>query len=155
MLPGSRMLVLQGIPDFRRTNGRRYPLGCCLSIVACAVLAGCKGVRECAEFASTLKQKQLEALRSWKNPKTGRYESPCFTTLWRTVSGVDPVQFEDEVTTWFRDEQLAVDAIAIDGKALRATVQNEDGGAFAVSALNHVSSPLFSLSNSPTAKIRR
>lgn len=147
--------VLQGLPDSRRTNARRYPLGCCLSIVACAVLAGCKGVRECAEFADTLTKTQLKALRSWKNPKTGKYESPCYTTLWRTVSGVDPEQFEDEVTAWFRDENLPVDAIAIDGKALRATLQNEDGGAFAVSAVNHAGSPLFWLRNSPTAKVKK
>ncbi len=35
--------ALQALPDPRRAQGLRYPIGCCLSILACAVLAGCKG----------------------------------------------------------------------------------------------------------------
>ena len=147
--------VLQSLPDERRTNGRRYPLGCCLSIVVCAVLAGCEGMRECAEFAATLTQTQLRALRSWKNPKTGLYEAPRTTTLWRTTAGVDARLLEDRVTAWFRDEAIAVGAIAIDGKALRATLHNEDGGAFVVNAVNHRNSPLSSPKNSLTAKARK
>jgi hypothetical protein len=146
--------VLQALPDWRRTNGRRYPLGCCLSIMVCAVLAGCKSIDECAEFADTLTRTQLRALRCWKNPKTGEYKAPGRTTLWRVTAGVDAVQFEDQVTAWFRDRDMPLEALAIDGKALRATLHNEDGGAFAVSAVNHAGTPLFSLSSSPTAKAR-
>jgi hypothetical protein len=166
-LPGKRVAVrlgtgglhslfehLQCIPEFRRTNGRRYPVGCCLSIVVCALLAGQKTIEQCAEFASALTQAQLRALRSWKNPKTGRYEWPRPTTLWRVTSGVDAELFEDKVARWMAARDMPLEAIAIDGKALRATLENGDGGSFAVNALNHSgSSPLF-CSSSPTAKVR-
>jgi hypothetical protein len=148
----SLFMVLQSLPDPRRTNGRRYPLGCCLSLVAAAVMAGCEGLRECAEFAGNLTQTQLEALRSWKNPKTGRYEAPNHVTLWRIVSSVDADEFERVVNQWFRDEGLDPEAIALDGKALRATAQNEDGGSYAVSAASHPGTPLFSISSSLTPR---
>lgn len=145
---------LQSIPDSRRTNGRRYPIGCCLSIVVCAYLAGCKSLEECAEFADGLTQPQLRALRSWRNPKTGRYEAPRATTLWRVTSGVDAELFENKINAWATDLSIPLEAIAIDGKALRATLENEDGGAFAVNALNHSGSSPFFSSSSPTVKDR-
>ena len=65
--------ALQSIPDWRRTNGRQYPLGCCLSLLVCGYLAGCETLEQYEEFASTLTQPQLRALRSWRTPKTGRH----------------------------------------------------------------------------------
>jgi hypothetical protein len=166
-LPGKRVAVrlgtnglgtlfekLQSIPDFRRTNGRRYPIGCCLSVVVCAFLAGCKTIEECAEFADGLTQPQLRALRSWRNPKTGRYEAPRATTLWRVTAGVDAELFENKVNAWTTDLDMPLEALAIDGKALRATLENGDGGAFAVNALNHSGSSPFFCSSSRTGKDR-
>ena len=141
----SLLVALRQIDDPRGGQGKRYPLCCCLAIVVCAVLAGCKGMRDCAQFAANLTQKQREALRSWRHPQTGRYEVPKYVTLWRTVKDLDAGQFEATVTQWFRDEQRLPEALAIDGKVLRATLLNEDGGAAAVSAVSHPGSPLFSL----------
>jgi len=146
--------ALQSLPDWRRTNGRRYPLGCCLAMMVCAHLAGCETLEQCEEFAATLTQRQLQALRSWRNPKTSRYEAPGKTTFFRIASGVDVELFEQTVNAWLSDADMSLEAIAIDGKALRATLLNEDGGAFAVNAVNHSgSSPLF-CSSSPTARGR-
>lgn len=135
---------LQRITDTRKGQGKLHPIGACLSIVACAVLAGCEGLRECAEFAADLPQKQLEALRVWRNPKTGKYVAPAHTTLWRVVSSVDAEEFESEINSWLTDTAPFPEAIAIDGKVLRATMQNEEGGICAISAVSHSSSPLFS-----------
>ncbi len=144
----SLFTVLHQVTDPRKRKGKRYPLGACLSIVSCAVLAGCKGVREWGEFGSTLPQKQLEALRTWKNPKTGKYVAPGYGTLWRVISGIDSLEVEQIVNQWFTDEGHLPEALAIDGKALRATLHNEDGGAFAVSAVSHSGTPFFSINNS-------
>ena len=144
----------QDIPDFRRTNGRRYPVACCLSIMVCAHLAGCKTIEECAEFAAGLTQPQLRALRSWRNPKTNRYKAPGETTLWRVVAGVDAELFEEKASAWATDNSMSLEAIAIDGKAIRATQENEDGGSFVVNALNHSGSSPFFSSNLPMAKDR-
>jgi hypothetical protein len=146
---------LQQIRDPRGGQGKRHPLGCCLSLVACAVLAGCKGLRECATFADALTQPQLAALRCWKSPRTGRYVAPKYSTLWRTVAGIDAVEFERTVNQWFQDEGLLPEAIAIDGKTLRATVLNEEGESCAVSAVSHQGTPLFSTRFSLTRRARR
>jgi len=151
----SLFMTLQALPDPRRRQALRYPLGCCLSILTCAVLAGCKGVRECAEFADTLTQPQLDALRSWRNPKTGRFEAPGFTTLWRVANAVDAHQFEQTVTQWFRDEDRLPEAIALDGKVLRGTLLNEDGGSCVVSAVSHQGSLFFSIRSSLSRKEKR
>lgn len=151
----SLFTTLQAIRDPRGGQGKRYPLGCCLSLVACAVLAGCKGLRECATFAAALTQPQLDALRCWKSPRTGRYVAPKYGTLWRTVSGIDAVEFERTVNQWFRDEGLHPEAVAIDGKTLRATLLNEEGESCAVSAISHRGTPLFSTRSSLTRKAKR
>lgn len=147
--------ALHRLPDWRRTNGRQYPLGCCLSILMCGYLAGCKTLSEYEEFGASLTQPQLRALRSWKNPRTNRYEAPKKTTLWRIGAGVDAELFEQTVNGWLRDADMSLEAIAIDGKALRATLNNKDGGSYAVNAVNHRgTAPLF-CSSSRTAKVRK
>ena len=146
--------ALWKIPDWRRTNGRQYPLACCLSLLLCGYLAGCGTLEQYEEFGATLTQLQLRALRSWRNPKTRRYEAPRKTTLWRIATGVDIELFEKTVNAWLSDPSLSLDAIAVDGKALRATVDNKDGGSFAVNALNHRGSAPFFCRNTPRAKVR-
>ena len=136
--------VLRSMPDPRRRQGRRYSMSCCLSILTCAILAGCKSVRECAEFAGTLPQRQLRALRSWRHPETRRYEAPNHSTLWRVASAVDTNLFEERLNKWFRDENYLPEAIALDGKTLRGTLLNEDGGSCVISAVSHDGSPFFS-----------
>jgi hypothetical protein len=151
----SLFMALQALPDPRRAQGRRYPLGCVLSILTCGVLAGCKGIAECAEFAATLTQTQLEALRSWYDRKAGRYEAPSAVTLWRVASRVDADLFGQTANQWFRDEQRLPEAVALDGKTLRATLHNEDGTSCVVTAASHDGSPFFSISCSPNRPERK
>ncbi|NOY75700.1 MAG: DUF4338 domain-containing protein [Kiritimatiellaeota bacterium] len=147
--------VLEELPDSRRAQGRRYSMGCCLSILTCAILAGCKGLRECAEFAGTLPQKQLQALRAWRDPKTNRWRSPNYVTLWRVATAVDTELFEETLNKWFRGEGLTPEAIALDGKTLRGTLLNEDGGSCVVSAVSHDGSPFFSDKRSLSRKVKK
>jgi len=151
----SLFTALHQINDPRGGQGKRYPLGCCLSILVCAVLAGCKGVRECAQFAANLTQLQLQVLRCWRHPRTGRYEAPKYNTLWRVARDIDAEQFEHTVRQWSRDEKCLPTALALDGKVLRATLQNEDGAAAAVSVASHPGSPLFSVRSSLPQRARR
>ncbi|MDV7391399.1 DUF4338 domain-containing protein, partial [Arthrospira platensis SPKY1] len=44
----------QSLSDPRGRKGRRYPMGCLLTIAACAVLAGTQGYEAIADFASHL-----------------------------------------------------------------------------------------------------
>jgi hypothetical protein len=147
--------ALQEVPDPRSRKGAMYPLASCLAILFCAQLAGCEGMRECAEFAASLRQCHLEALRFRRNRRTGRYEAPKYVTLWRVAAMVDAAAFERVVTQWVNAEGICLEAIALDGKALRATRENEDGGSFVVSAISHSGTPFFSISSSPQARARR
>jgi len=151
----SLFTVLRKLPDSRRSQGRRYSMGCCLSILTCAILAGCKGLRECAEFAGTLPQKQLKALRAWRDPETRRHQAPNYVTLWRVATAVDTDLFEKTLNKWFRDEGHSPEAIALDGKTLRGTLLNEGGGSCVVSAVSHNGSPFFSNKRSRNQKVKK
>lgn len=134
---------LHGLNDFRRAGSRRYPLGTCLALVVCGVMAGRLTMRECAEMAKGFNQRQRGALRCWRNPKTKRYETPSYGTLWRVLNGTDAEAFETAVSRWFNDVENLPKAFAIDGKVLRATLLNKDGGVCAVSAVPHASHDAF------------
>ncbi len=129
--------IFKKLPDARRTQGRRHSQACCLAVLLCSVLAGCKGVRECAEFAKSLTQAQLRSLRAWRNRKTGKHLPPSAATLWRTAQAMDAEAFETAANEWFNSMGVAPEAIALDGKALRGTLLNENGGDCAVSAIAH------------------
>ena len=151
----SLFTALQQIDDPRGGQGKRYPLPYCLALLVCAVLAGCKGLRECAQFGANLTQKQREALGAWRDTRTDRYEAPKYVALWRIARDLDARQFEQTVNQWFRDEHRPPEALAIDGKVLRATLLNADGGLAAVSAVSHPGSPLFSLRFSRPLRARK
>jgi len=139
----SLFTAFKKLPDSRRGEGKRYSIPCCFSIILCAVLAGCKGVRECAEFANSLSQPQLRALKSWRNKQNGKFMAPTATTLWRVAEAMDPIAFETVANEWFRNENIDPEAIAIDGKTLRGTLLNENGGDCAVSAVSHDNKDFF------------
>jgi len=143
---------LNTIPDKRGWRGRRYPLACGLAIVVTGNLAGCQGLRECAEMAGCMTQAQLNAIRAWRNPKTGRREAPKHVTLWRMIRGVSAEVLEETLVGWLTTDMPTPGAIAIDGKALRATLKNADGGHHVVSAVAHAQAPLFSPKKSPRQK---
>ena len=129
---------LRAITDYRGKQGRRHSLASCLSIVVCGILAGSKGLSECAELGNSLNQRQRQALMTRYNWITGQYEVPSHTTLWRTVAGTDPQEFETIVGKWFHQQKNELPkAISIDGKALRGTLDENQKGHYAVSAVPH------------------
>jgi len=129
---------LKTITDPRRRKGRRHTLASCLSVVVCGTLAGCDGLTECAELADSLNQPQRRALRTRYNLYTKKYEVPSYSTLWRTLAGTDPEEFEYVVKQWICQQQPKLpEAISIDGKALRATLDKNQKGHYVVSAVPH------------------
>ncbi|MCF6176886.1 MAG: transposase family protein [Victivallaceae bacterium] len=90
----SLFTAFKKLPGVRRGEGKRYSIPCCFSIILCAVLASCKGVRECTEFTENLSQPQLRALKSWRNKKTGKFTAPPATTFGRVAEAMEPVAFK-------------------------------------------------------------
>jgi len=135
---------LRTIQDHRSRKGRQFPLATCLAIVVCGTLAGCKGLSECAELAKSLNHAQRQALQTWYKWKKRRYEVPSHTTLWRVIAGTDPIEFERVVKNWFNQEKEELpEAICIDGKALRATLDENQKGHYIVSAIAQDSNNFF------------
>ena len=129
---------LNTITDSRRRKGRRHNLASCLAVVACGTLAGCEGLTECAELAANLNQPQRQALRTRYNLNTRKYEVPSYSTLWRTIARTDPEEFEYVVKQWICQQHSKLpEAISIDGKALRATLDKNQKGHYVVSAVPH------------------
>jgi len=132
---GSLFDTLREFDGTSRQKGQRYLRSSCLAVLFCGIFAGCKGVRECVEFASSFSQPQLKALRLWRDPRTKRCKVPSHVTLWRAVAGTNPEEFEQRVLEWFNSSMGGgVELIHIDGKALRATLDENQTGTFLVSA---------------------
>jgi len=116
------------VPDPRAVRGRRYPIGCLLSIAACAILAGAQGYEAIADYASHLTQPQRRTLRCWKR-RNGRYDAPCATTFWELFNAIDPAELDRTVCRVLKELQgERPEAIAVDGKTVRSTRPDAEHG---------------------------
>lgn len=112
--------------DPRAVRGRRYPLGCLLSIAACAVLAGAQGYEAIADYAAHLTQPQRRALRCRKR-RNGTYDAPSTTTFWELLNKIDTDELDQVVCGALRELQGGrPEAIAVDGKTIRSTRPDEN-----------------------------
>tara|TARA_B110000438_G_C15747630_1_gene621458 strand:- start:71 stop:1213 length:1143 start_codon:yes stop_codon:yes gene_type:complete len=148
---GNLLQAMKEIKDERGRKGRRHNLASTLALIVCGTLAGAKGLSECAELILNLRQPQLRALQVWRNPITKKYKAPSHSALHRILSGVDPIEFENVFLKWFNSQADKLpDAIAIDGKALRASFDENYEGVHVVSAISHDKTPFLPKRQSKT-----
>ena len=124
---GNLIGVLLRIPDPRGRQGRQYPLVCVLGIAICATLAGARGWKAMAEFASRLNERQRKRLACPKNPKTQGRPVPGERVFRVLLSMIDPEVIDKALEPWLATlyrGQKGLQAIAIDGKTLRAAQAN-------------------------------
>ncbi len=73
------------IPEFRRKQALAYPIAGMLALIAMAVFSGVtRGYEDLADYAATLSQGQLRALKFRLDPHTRRVRCPkrsCFATV--------------------------------------------------------------------------
>jgi hypothetical protein len=110
------------LPEFRRKQGLGYPLAGLLALVAMAVFSGvAKGYEDLADYAATLSQAQLRALRFRTERHTNRVRCPGRTTFQRILTGVDAQVLERVLLLW--QAQVLGPAqdrlVILDGKELR------------------------------------
>lgn len=108
---------LNGLPDVRRTKGRRHRLASTLTICALATLCGARGTRAIADFGGYLTRTQLRLLRAYRNPSTGEYEPPSEPTIRRMLKRVPAAAFDAAVMGWMQ----AKDPLAVDGKTVKGS----------------------------------
>jgi len=114
---------LARIPEYRSSHALGYPLAGLLTLIAVATFCGVvRGKKDLAQFASTLSQAQMRALRFRRRPKhNGKLSPPGVTTFFRIFNEVDEVALELALLAW-QDQVLGPvqdTIIAVDGKKLR------------------------------------
>lgn len=116
--------VLTDIPDFRQSQGKRYPLPAILSLAVAAILCGYKSYSAIAEWGRHYGRHLVEAL-GFANATT-----PCASTLHTIFRRLDKTALEACLRQWaesclhqHQDDALTYEACAIDGKTLRGSKQ--------------------------------
>lgn len=110
------------IPEFRRKQGLAYPIAGMLALIAMATFSGvARGYEDLADYAATLSQPQLRALKFRLDPHTGRVRAPQRTTFERVLSAVDSDLLQRVLLLW--QEQVLGPVqdrlVIIDGKEIR------------------------------------
>jgi Domain of unknown function (DUF4338)/DDE_Tnp_1-associated/Transposase DDE domain len=114
--------LLQEVPEFRRAQALAYPLPGLICLMVMAVAQGVvRGPQDLADYADTLSQGQLRALRFRADPHTRQIRCPKKTTFTRVLHQVDDDLIERVLLRW-QDQILGPrqDRIVIfDGKKVR------------------------------------
>ena len=110
------------IPEFRRKQALAFPIAGMLALIAMAVFSGVtKGYEDLADYAATLSQGQLRALRFRLDPDTLRVRCPHRTSFQRVLTAVNPDLLERVLLLWQEQvlgpvqDQLVI----LDGKEIR------------------------------------
>jgi hypothetical protein len=114
--------LVKEAPEYRRTQALAYPLA---GLVALMVMAAAQGVvrgpQDLADYADTLSQGQLRALRFRADPHTRKIRCPKKTTFTRVLHEVDDDLIERVLLKW-QDQILGPRQdrmIIFDGKKVR------------------------------------
>ncbi len=114
--------VLKEVPEFRRAQALAYPLPGLVCLMVMAAAQGVvRGPQDLADYADTLSQGQLRALRFRPNRHTREIRCPKKTTFTRILHEVDDDLIERVLLRW-QDQILGPpqDRIVIfDGKKVR------------------------------------
>jgi hypothetical protein len=114
--------LLQEVPEFRRAQALAYPLPGLIGLMVMAAAQGVvRGPQDLADYADTLSQGQLRALRFRADPHTQDIRCPKKTTFTRVLHELDDDRIERVLLRW-QDQILGPrqDRIVIfDGKKVR------------------------------------
>ncbi len=114
--------LLREVPEFRRAQALAYPLPGLVGLMVMAAAQGVvRGPQDLADYADTLSQGQLRALRFRADPHTREIRCPKKTTFTRVLHRVDDDLIERVLLRW-QDQILGPpqDRIVIfDGKKVR------------------------------------
>ena len=123
---GGLLAALARVPDHRDAHGKRHSLVFILAVAACAVLAGMRDYHQMAELTQALPPELLRRLGG-PQESTGRM---------RTMNWVDVAAFERESGEFQRRIGLTA-AVALDGKRLRGSGQDEHKPQHLLAAVSH------------------
>ena len=110
------------MPEFRRKQALAYPIAGMLALIAMATFSGVtKGYEDLADYAATLSQPQLRALKFRLDQHTRRVRCPERSTFERVLTEVDAPILQQVLLLW--QEQVLGPVqdplVVIDGKEIR------------------------------------
>jgi hypothetical protein len=126
---GSLFEVFARIPDPRHARGRVYPLPAILTLIATAILCGCRSLGAIAQWGRDYNE--LAPRLGFTRRKTqdpSRYRTPCISELHTVLVALDPAVFEEAIRAWVAAQgldDLDRRIVAIDGKTLRGSQGHE------------------------------
>lgn len=125
--------VRQRVPEFRRRQALGYPIAGIVCLMVMAMATGVrKGPEDLAQFADTLSDPQLRALRFAQDLRTGRHRCPKKSVFTRVLAAVDALGLEQVLLEW--QQRLSGPGqdslVIVDGKKIR------HGGVEIVNAVN-------------------
>jgi len=121
------------VPEFRRRQALGYPIAGIVCLIVMAMATGVrKGPEDLAQFADTLSDPQLRALRFAQDRRTRRHRSPKKTVFTRVLAAVDAALLEQVLLEWQQRLTGPVQdsLVIVDGKKIR------HGGVEIVNAVN-------------------
>jgi hypothetical protein len=121
---GSLYDVFSQIPDPRHRRGTVYPLGAVLTLVATAILCGCRSLAAIAQWGRDYNHlAPLIGLARQTRDGTG-YRTPCTSELHTLLAALPAAVFEAALTRWILAQgvtDLERRTVTIDGKTLRGS----------------------------------
>lgn len=118
----SLVACLREVTDFRRRQGRRYPLAETLCMVIMSIMSGYCAYREIGRFVRN-NQRELVACLG-----LSREQVPSHVTIRQVLMGVDFEEPARAFRRWAGGQGRAGRWLSVDGKSLRSTV-SEHGNA--------------------------
>lgn len=145
---GSLLEFLRQVPDSRGRQGQRHSLSATLAAVVCAVLCGARSYAAIAQWL------HLQEVSTWHWLGFGRTPPKKDGIRWILMS-VDPRALEAVVRAWI-DQSLGISlsaeslqAVSIDGKTLRGSLQTHQRAMHLLSALDQTTGCVLSQTNVP------
>lgn len=124
-----------GIPDPRRTQGRRHRLPTVLAIAAGAVLCGMRGYRAISDWAQSLGQKARR--RFGCRREKGQYVVPSEYVIRNVLIRVQPADLDRALRRWNEAYAGEDESLAIDGKTMRNALDDQGRQTHILSVVGH------------------
>lgn len=122
-IDGSLYEVFAQIPDPRARRGMVYPLPAILTLLATAMLCGCRSLAAVAQWGRDYNHLAPQ-LGFSRQAADGTYRTPCTSELHTLLAALTAPVFEAALTRWILAQGVAdLDRriVAIDGKTLRGS----------------------------------
>jgi hypothetical protein len=134
---GSLYEVFSRIPDPRHRRGTVYSLASVLTLVATAMLCGCRSLAAIAQWGHDYNDLAPHLGFSRRTGDGAHYRTPCTSELHTLLAAVGATEFEAALTRWILAQgltDLPARVMAIDGKTLRGSQGHQLAGVHLLAA---------------------